>query len=86
METGTVETRSRSLGAERLAGLAAVALPAAGFALLLAAPSLDVSGSRSDSSPPAGSWPCTRWRRRRSSSKRVKGKREPLEAYVLLEL
>ena len=42
METGTAETRSRSLGAERLAGLAAVALPAAGFALLLAAPSLDV--------------------------------------------
>jgi class 3 adenylate cyclase len=42
MGTETVETRSRSAGAERLAAVAAVAIPAAGFALLLAAPDLDV--------------------------------------------
>ena len=42
METGTVEAEAPRQGGERLAALAAVALPAAGFVLLLAAPGADV--------------------------------------------
>ena len=42
MDTGTVEARASGNGGERLAALAAVALAAAGFFLLLAAPDLDV--------------------------------------------
>jgi adenylate cyclase len=42
METGTPESRPSANGGERLAALVAMSLPAAGFVLLLAAPSIDV--------------------------------------------
>lgn len=42
METGTIESRSSANAGERLAAFVAIALPAAGFALLLIAPALDV--------------------------------------------
>ena len=42
MESGALESRPSADGGERLAALVAVALPAAGFVLLLAAPDLDV--------------------------------------------
>jgi adenylate cyclase len=42
MESGTGEARAAGAATERLIALAAAIIPAAGFALLIAAPDLDV--------------------------------------------